>query len=587
MPEQTAALPSDNADLPRRLGCFATLPEALDYAAQGETGFEFYDVRANRIATLPYSQLRERAVAAARGMVATGWPAGSRLLLVADTTPDIITLFLACQYASIVPVPVALPAGLGGKEAFIATLRRQLQHSGAIAAAAPDDLMAFLDEAATDLGIQTGKPEAFLTLPADETVSLRPFGSDDLCYLQYSSGSTRFPKGIRVTQRALAANATGIARDGLVVRPGDRCASWLPLYHDMGLVGFMLVPLFAQLTVDYLPTREFARRPRVWLQMISRNRGTLAFSPSFGFDLCVRGVPPEVAAELDLSCWRAAGIGGDMIQAPVLERFAETFGPYGFRAEAFVPSYGMAEATLALTFSPLDRGVESEVLVRSSLADRGIAEVATDAVPQAERVTFVRCGRILPGHALEVRDEAGRALPDKRVGRIFVRGPSVTDGYHEEPEVTAEMIRDGWLDTGDLGFLDDGSVIVTGRAKDLIILNGRNVWPHDVEWSVEQLPGLRRGDVAAFQLDGADGPGDVVLLIQCRQSDPEARIELERGAKRLAQQSAAIDARIVLVPPHALPRTSSGKLSRSRAKANFLSGTYAPAADRHVATDEA
>ncbi|WGF86413.1 fatty acyl-AMP ligase [Marinivivus vitaminiproducens] len=582
MPEPTSVLPSDNVRLPRRLEGFASLPLALDYAAKGETGFDFYDVRANRIASLPYAELRERAQAAARGMVQAGWPAGSRFLLVADTTPDIITLFLACQYASIVPVPVALPAGLGGKEAYVATLRRQLEHSGAIAAAAPAELVGFLNEAAEGLDLQAGAPEAFLSLPRD-AADLRPFGPHDLCYLQYSSGSTRFPKGIRVTQKALAANATGIARDGLQVRPGDRCASWLPLYHDMGLVGFMLVPLFSQLTVDFLPTREFARRPRVWLQMISRNRGTLAFSPSFGFDLCVRGVPAEVAAELDLSSWRAAGIGGDMIQAPILERFADTFGPRGFRAQAFVPSYGMAEATLALTFAPLDRGIEADVLVRSDLADRGVATAAAERTPAEERVTFVRCGRILPGHELEVRDETGAILPEGRVGRIFVRGPSVTDGYHDEPDVTAEVIQDGWLDTGDLGFLRDGAVTITGRAKDLIIVNGRNVWPHDVEWSVEQLPGLRRGDVAAFQLDGADGPGDIVLLIQCRLGDEDARSELERGAKRLAQQTAAIDAQVVLVPPHGLPRTSSGKLSRVRAKANFVGGVYASGAPDRAA----
>jgi fatty-acyl-CoA synthase len=564
-----------DSGIPHRAADFDMLTAALDYAARGRTGLSFYDVRGNLAGTLSYAELRERAVAAARGL-ARELPHGARLLLIADTTPQVVTLFMACQYAGVVPVPVALPVGLGAKDSYLETLRLQLERCGAVAAAATAELVGFLHDAASGSAVQVDLAEAFLDLPAG--ADPRPFGADDLCYLQYSSGSTRFPKGVRVTQRSLSANARGI-REGMTWREGDRAVSWLPLYHDMGLVGFFVAPLYSQVGIDLMSTRDFARRPRTWLQVISRNRGTLSYSPSFGYDLSVRGTPAEIVAELDLSCWRVAGIGGDMIQPSVLERFAETFASAGFDRRAFLPSYGMAEATLALTFAPIDTGIEVDVLDRAALADDGIARPSTAGAEERARAAFVRCGRVLAGHDLEIRDEAGHVLPDGRVGQVFARGPSIADGYEAEPETTAETFRDGWLDTGDLGYVTDGQVVITGRAKDLIIVNGRNVWPHDLEWAIERLPGQRRGDAGAFQVEDGDGAQRVVVLLQCRRTEAEARDELVRSAQKLAQHTAAVDATIVLIPPHGLPQTSSGKVSRAKAKTLYLAGHYDTTAD--------
>jgi fatty-acyl-CoA synthase len=305
-----------------------------------------------------------------------------------------------------------------------------------------------------------------------------------------------------VQQRTVMANAAAVARHGLSLRDGDRGVSWLPLYHDMGLVGFFLIPLACQVSVDLLPTREFARRPLVWLDLISRNRGTLAYSPSFGYELCARraeSAPPD----LDLSSWRAAGVGGDMIRPQVLEKFAARLASHGFRSEAFVASYGMAEATLALSFAALGCGIRKDVVKRWALEHQGFALPCTSD-EAADGRAFVRCGPILPGHWLEVRDEQGRVLPERRVGTIFVRGPSIMHGYHGHIEETQRVLSaGGWLNTGDLGYVADDEIVVTGRAKDLIIVNGRNIWPQDLEWTAEAgLPALRSHDVVVFSVDG-------------------------------------------------------------------------------------
>ena len=573
--------PTRNPSLPFRRCGFASLPEALDYAARGETGCNFYNARAQLVAVLPYAELRTRALAMARRLIGLGLARGDRMLLIADTTPDFAVAFMACQYAGVVPVPVSLPVGLGARAGYVDQLCLQLQGSGARAAMAAEGLGGFLAEAAEGIGLLLhGEPAAFAALDEPDA-PLRPFGADDRCYLQYSSGSTRFPLGVDVTQRALAANILGMSAVGLDVGPDDRAVSWLPFYHDMGLIGFFLGPLCNQLSVDLLPTREFARRPSVWVTLISRNRATVSYSPSFGYDLSTRRLSDDQIRDLDLSCWRSAGIGGDMVQPPVLTRFARSFAPAGFRETAFVPSYGMAETCLAIAFAPARDGLRLDRILRSGLAE-GIATPApADADDHVARVMAI-CGPALPEHQLEVRDESGAVLPERRVGRVFVRGPSVMPGYFGQLEASAAVLgADGWLDTGDLGYMVGGEIVITGRAKDLIIVNGRNIWPQDLEWAVETLPGLRRGDVAAFAVPDDAGADEVVVLVQARLSDAAARDALRHAVEGAVREQAAIDCRAVLVPPHALPQTSSGKLSRTRARNQYLQGLYgrpAPAA---------
>jgi fatty-acyl-CoA synthase len=559
-------LPTRNSQLALRRAGFRSVPEMLDYAARGETGVTFYSVRGEILSALAWREIRERAQVTARRLIGAGFAPGERILITADTWPGFFDAFFGAQYAGLLPVPVSVPVGIGGKDAYLDQLRRQLAASGAVAALGIDDLAGFLADAAREFPAVRlhGGLSAVEALP-EKPVDLRPLGAGDLCYIQFSSGSTRHPHGVQITQAALMANLDGITGPaGLEVVAGDRAVSWLPLYHDMGLIGFLMAPLSTQLSLDYLTPRDFARRPTQWLNLISRNRGTIAYSPSFGYDLATRRAASQVPADLDLSCWRHAGIGGDMIRPDVLERFATTFEKAGFRREAFIPSYGMAEVCLAITFSPHGRGVRTDTF-------------ATDG-NRARR--FVLCGRVLPGHRLEVRDEAGRVLGDRAVGRIFVAGPSVMPGYFGEPEATAEVLSgDGWLDTGDLGYTLDGEVVVTGRAKDLIIVNGRNIWPQDIEWAIEARRIVKNGDSVAFSTDGGeDGEGGerVVVAVLARVSGEEGRRALASDVAQAVREAIAVDCDVVLVPPSmGLPMTSSGKLSRARAKANYLAGLYA------------
>src|SRR3990167_596913 len=503
-----APLPSRNTQLAQRRAGFESTLEMLDYAARGETGVSFYNAKGELLSALTWREVRERAHVTARKLIGAGFAAGERLLITADTWAGFFDTFFGAQYAGLVPVPVSIPVGIGGKDAYLDQLRRQLLASGAVAAVGIDDLAGFLADAAREFPAVRlhGGSRALEALP-EKAVDLRPLGAADLCYIQFSSGSTRHPHGVQITQRALMANLAGMTGPaGLDVIPGDRAASWLPLYHDMGLIGFLMAPLSCQLSIDYLTPRDFARRPMQWLNIISRNRGTISYSPSFGYDLSTRRGATQVPADLDLSSWRRAGIGGDMIRPEVLNRFADAFEPTGFDRKAFIPSYGMAEVCLAITFSPHGTGVRIDTIDRAVLADSQRAQPA--AVPSDERRArrFVLCGKVLPGHRLEVRDPEGKPLADRQVGRLFIKGPSVMPGYFGEPEATREVLSDdGWLDTGDLGYWLSGEVVVTGRAKDLIIINGRNVWPQDIEWAIEARRIVKNGDTAAFSVDVGEG----------------------------------------------------------------------------------
>ena len=283
------ATPAAN-NLPLRIADFSTIAEALDYAAQGKTGYNFYSGGGKLYARLPFAKLREEARSLARRLIGLGANRGSRVALVADTHPDFVRFFYACQYAGLIPVPLPASINLGGRKAYVTQLERLLSICQAEIAMAPDDFLPFLAEAADGLKLHfLGSPKDFYDLP-EPIVQLRPSEPDEMAYLQYTSGSTRFPRGVMITQKAVLSNLFAILKYGIQVRPGDRAVSWLPYYHDMGLVGLVLSPMASQLSVDYLSTRDFAMRPRLWLKLMSENRATLSISPPFGYELAARRV---------------------------------------------------------------------------------------------------------------------------------------------------------------------------------------------------------------------------------------------------------------------------------------------------------
>ncbi len=554
-----------------RFADFPTLTQALDFAATGETGINLYSLRGELVEALPYVKLREDAIVLARRLLATGAKVGDSVALLAETDGDFVRAFFACQYAGLLPAPMALPTPLGGREAYIEQISNLAKSAQARILIGPVGLKDWVAEIGQRAGLDFAGVLA--DLPEDGGAALPTITPEDPCYLQFSSGSTRTPTGVLVLHKALMANCVAITRDGLQVVPSDRAISWLPLYHDMGLIGFLLAPLSCQMTVDLLPTGAFVRRPLLWIDLIGRNGATIAYSPTFGYELCARRVQGQPLDNYDLSRWRNAGLGGDMIRMPPLKAFVEAFGPAGFSPKAFVASYGMAEATLALSMAPLDQGLRAETLDVERLERDSLAVDAPEGPERAR--DFARCGPALPDHFLEVRDEAGAVLPERGVGRIFAKGPSIMSAYFANPEESARVLSaDGWLDTGDLGFKIEGEIVITGRAKDLIILNGRNIWPQDLEWTADhEIDGLRSGDVCAFAIP-AEPEDQIVVLVQARGGDADTRAALVENVTTLLRTRHGVDAKVKLVGAHALPQTSSGKLSRSKAKTAYLAGNY-------------
>jgi fatty-acyl-CoA synthase len=560
--------------LPRRLADFASIGEALDYAAKSKRGLNFHDARGTLTQAYSYSELREDALAHAKRFIALGIKPDDRIALVAETGPEFAACFFGAVYAGAWPVPLPLPTSFGGREAYVEQLGVQLKSCDPALLLYPPELADFCEAAARKSGIASRDWESLTGIDAAEAV-LPSAEPEDIAYLQYSSGSTRFPHGVAVTHRALLDNlrAHGV---GLHAQDTDRVISWLPWYHDMGLVGCFLSPIAMQMSVDYLKTEDFARRPLAWLDLITRNPGTsLSYSPTFGYDICSRRMSSQTRAEdrFDLRHWRIAGNGADMIRPDVMQAFVDCFAEAGFQASAFCPSYGLAEATLAVSLMPPGEGIRLELVEEHELSG---AESRDHKRPHRYRAV-VNCGKPVTGMEVEIRSGDGTVLPDRGIGKVYVRGASVMHSYFRDEESTRAVLSpDGWLDTGDMGYLSGGYIFIVGRAKDMIIINGRNYWPQDIEWAVEQLPGFKSGDIAAFAITGPSGEETPAVLVHCRVSDPEERGRLRNDIRERVHAITGISPVVELVPPRTLPRTSSGKLSRTKARNLYLSGEIQP-----------
>jgi len=560
--------PTDDA-LPRRRADFATMTDALDYVAQGLKGMNFHDHRAQLVRVYTFAELRDDALAHARRLITRGIGAGDRVAMIAETGPDFVALFFGSLYAGAWPVPLPLPTSFGGAQSYIDQLKVQLESADPKVLFYPAELQ-MAATAAAQLDIEASDWESFAGEAAPET-ALPEAAADDIAYLQYSSGSTRFPHGVAITHRALMSNLAAHA-DSMHIGQGDRGVSWLPFYHDMGLVGCMLSMVANQMSVDYLKTEDFARRPLAWLDLISRNQfNSMSYSPTFGYDICARRVSSQmnVTERFDLSRWRVAGNGADMIRPDVMQMFVDTFGPAGFNPGAFLPSYGLAEATLAVTVMPPGEGIVVEMVEETLLAGGDDGERDR---PQRYRAV-VNCGRPVRGMEVAIRGDDGATLGEREIGRVFCRGSSVMVGYFRDAEATdACLDREGWLDTGDMGYMSSGYLYIVGRAKDMIIINGKNHWPQDIEWAVEQLPGFKSGDIAAFAITTPGGEETPAVLVQCRTSDDAERARLRDSIRERVRAITGINCVVELVPPRSLPRTSSGKLSRAKARNLYLSG---------------
>jgi fatty-acyl-CoA synthase len=520
-----------------------------------------------RSRSISYAELLAQALLMGGALLADGLLSGDRVALVAPEVNTFVAAFFAIGAAGLIPVPLVPPAQAGDVPTFARQTRQLLAASRAAAVVTTAEVAGLLDLRDLDPAPRVIIIDTLLHGPALE-VPARPL-LDQPALLQFTSGSTAAPKGVVLTHANLHANIAAIGGPhGLNVGPSDVGVSWLPLYHDMGLIGVLLVAVYTQANVVIMSPVLFLKRPTAWLEALSHYRGTISFAPNFAYELCLRRVKPSQIGSLDLSRWRVAGCGAEPLRAETLRAFGERFAQAGFDASSFMPSYGLAEHSLAVTFCHRGLKVDS--------VDPGRLVRESRAVPIADRrapsVRLVSCGRPFPEHDVGIVNEDGRRLPDRYVGRIVVRGPSVMAGYFEDPEATADMLRDGWLHTGDLGYLADGELFVCGRTKDLIVRQGRKYHPPDLESTIADLRGIRPAGVVVFGINRPDEADEVVAVLEARASmTPEDIID---HVRRRVRETAGLELdRVIIAPPGTIPLTTSGKVRRAETRARFQAGT--------------
>jgi fatty-acyl-CoA synthase len=511
---------------------------------------------------------------------ALGLRKGDRVALILPTNDDFVLCFLGAIRAGVVPVPIYPPMALSQLQTYLDNTRHIVAKSGARVLVTTAKIKRLLGtvQAACPALEQVVAIEGIRE--STEPLRAEKIGLDDVALLQFTSGSTSRPKGVALTHANLAANVRCIMVDGLHVTPDDVGVSWLPLYHDMGLIGFVLAPLYHRVPVVHLPALLFLKRPVSWFQAVARHGGTASFAPNFAYALCVKRIKASELEGLDLSRWRIAGCGAEPIRPETLEAFASAFAGIGFRKEALLPSYGMAESTLAVAFSDVAAGMTTIGVDGPALWETGEAKVVAEDDERAVRL--VSCGREFPEHEIAVFDPADAAsetpLPERTVGELRIVGPSVMRGYWEDTERTREAFAGRFLRSGDLGFLHEGRVFICGRSKEVVIVNGRNYYPHDMEWEASKVSGVRKGNVVAF---GARDPSGVerdrervVLAFEVQEPERIAQASsLVAEVRRAVQEGMGLTLDDVVALPHgALPKTSSGKLQRARTRELYETG---------------
>jgi fatty-acyl-CoA synthase len=549
-----------------------TLIDAID-AGRGRTerGYTFLQADGTEL-FFSFDRLRQEAIRRAHHLTQLGMKKGDRLAMVMPDGQDFVPTFFGAIWAGIIPVPLYPPLSLGKLDAYLDTLVNILTKAEPVYVATTSRveklLWSVIGRVPSLRGIVTAEKLAQEAPGAPEApveVAL-----DDVAFLQFTSGSTSLPKGVVVTHGNLQANCWAIMRDGLQSDPAvDVGVSWLPLYHDMGLIGFVLAPLFHDVPVVFIPTLSFVKNANIWMETMHAKRGTISFAPNFAFALAARRAKPERLATWDLSCARVIGCGAEPIHPDTVQKFVETFAPCGLKPQVPLAAYGMAEATLAITFIGLDEQVTCDAIDARRYESEKTATKAYNGTPA---LRFVSCGRPFPGHELAIFGEGGARLPDRIVGEVAVRGPSIAGGYWRDAEATAQTFRKGWLLTGDLGYLADGQLYLTGRKKDLIIIKGRNYDPQRIEWLADEIPGVRKGSSVAFSRPGAESE-ELVVVAEARAANAEP-LKLAIS-QRINEQMQLCATDVVLVPPGALPKTSSGKLQRQKTRSQYLNGSLA------------
>lgn len=549
-----------------------TFPQALERAAE-RTGYGFTFVNDDMSEEEhTWADLLTRAKSIGAALIERGMKKGEHVALILPTAGDFIPTFLGVIQGGGVPVPLYPPMGVGQLGGYLDHCKHIVSASRSRLLITNRQIKAVIGkvhEAAPELQdiLQMSDLEGDATLWRDPGLTL-----DDSAFIQFTSGSTNKPKGVVVSHGNLAHNAWAVMRDGLNSHDEDRGVSWLPLFHDMGLIGFVIAPIYHSVPVSFMSPMTFLKRPASWLEILSKHRGTITYGPNFSYAITAKRVRDRDLEGLDLSHVRVAGCGAEPIQAGTLRAFADRFAKIGFRHSAFVPSYGMAEYTLAIAFST---GVPTDRVLADSLFTDGFAKPAPEDAPADEVVEIVHCGKGFPDHGIRIVDLETRAvLEDRRVGEIEVSGPSVMQGYYDRAEATrAVLSSEGWLRTGDLGYLADGNIYICGRAKDVIIVNGKNYYPQDLEWAGSDVPGVRSGNVIAFP-SHQPGLGREAVIVVAETKEVEGRDALSRQVKtEIAKATGLTVDEVMIVDAGTIPKTSSGKLQRRKAREMYEEGS--------------
>jgi 1-acyl-sn-glycerol-3-phosphate acyltransferase len=525
---------------------------------------------ATTIGSLTYRQLAEGARAIAAGLIDRDIMPGDRVALMLPTGVDFFTAFFGILQAGAVPVPIYPPMQRAQIEDYARRQAGILRNAGArMLVTVPEGLRlgSLLQGLATTL--TSIESTATLSAHATETVLPIPPGGSATALIQYTSGSTGDPKGVVLTHANLLANIRAIGR-AVHASSADVFVSWLPLYHDMGLIGAWLGCLYYGAPLYAMSPLSFLARPLSWLRAIQRFRATISAAPNFAFELCLSKIDDADLKGLNLSSLRLVGNGAEPVSIATLRRFIDRFAPFGFRAGAMAPVYGLAENAVAVTLPPPGRPPIIDRVDRAALSRRGIAEPARPDDPNP--IELVACGQPIPDHEVRIIDDGGRELDDRREGRVEFRGPSATSGYFHNAAKTRELFHDGWLDTGDRGYMAAGDLFITGRIKDIIIRAGQHIAPHEVEEAVGAIPGLRKNGVAAFGVvDPASGTERVAVLAETDETSPAAQADLKARAQQIAAYIVGGPPdEVVLVPPGTVPKTSSGKIRRAAARDLYL-----------------
>jgi fatty-acyl-CoA synthase len=544
------------------MGRLRTLPDALAGAARADAGYVFVSAGAETFRS--FAEIRASSIKAAGALRDAGLRQGDVVALVLGDSEAFLTMLFAVSIAGLIPASLYPPALMG----TAGDLPRYLELTvGILRVSRARAVLTTTALAPAFEGVRGRCPSLSLVLAHErlDAPLVEPDylpSLDAIAFVQYTSGSTSAPKGVALSHANLSANIDAINGPGGVMTSADDVAvSWLPLNHDMGLVGMALGAMYAARPCVLLPPQSFVKRPAEWLRTLTRHRGTISFAPNFAYDLCVRRVKDAELDGLDLSSWRVAGCGAEPVHPPTLAAFARKFAPAGFRETSFVPSYGLAEHVLAATFAPRGRPIRTE----RAPADGFTGLRLTPSDGEELSPALVSCGSPLPGHKIEIVGEDGRPVPERHVGEILLAGPSVMMGYYQQDALTSETIRDGWLRTGDLGFLSSGELFVCGRVKDLIIANGRKYHPQDLEWAVDDLAGVRRGRVVAFGSTG-QGRADRVVMVIEPSGTVAASALTELVRRRIGDLFGLYVDEVAVVPSGTVGRTTSGKVQRAATK---------------------